>query len=409
MVPTNTRPNTLAVPPLPMNPTLPLPPSSPGRSFQLGELLALALALTPSPALASDSQVFIGTYTGPQSKGIYCAQFDSKTGALTAPELAAELRSPSFLAISPDGNLLFAVNEVADFDGKRSGAVSVLRIEPGRGKLRLINQQPSGGGGPCHVMVDRTGRHVLVANYGGGSVSVFPVRPDGSLGEATAFVQHQGTGPNPRRQEGPHAHGIYLDEANRYAIVPDLGLDKLLIYRFDAQKGALAAADSAFLATAPGAGPRHFAFQPQGTLACVINELHSTLSTLRYEPSQGRLTLLDTISTLPVPVEGNSTAEVFFHPNGRFVYGSNRGHNSIAVLAVDPSTGKLTSVQHELTRGKTPRSFAIDPTGRWLLAANQGSDSMTVFALDPQSGRLRYADREVKGVGSPVCLVFAPR
>ncbi len=365
-----------------------------------------ALLLTSAAGWAADYWVFIGTYTGPRSQGIYRATFNSGTGSLSSPVLAAELRSPSFLAASPDGTRLYAVNEVGEFSGQRSGAVSALRVEPATGQLALLNQQPSGGGGPCHVRVDRGGRHVLVANYGGGSVSVFPVKADGSLGEATAFVQHEGSGPNRRRQEGPHAHGIYLDEGNRYAVVPDLGLDKVLVYRFEGARGVLAPADPAFVATAPGAGPRHFAFQPGGALACVINELESTLTSLRYEAGNGRLTPLDTVSTVPAPVPGNSTAEVYFHPNGRFVYGSNRGHDSIAVFAIDGASGKLTPVQHESTRGKTPRHFALDPSGRWLLAANQGSDSITVFAVDPASGRLSYAERKVEGVGSPVCVEF---
>lgn len=355
---------------------------------------------------AAESRLYIGTYTGAKSKGIYVSSFDPSSGTLSTPALAAELRSPSFLAASPNGKILYAVNEVADHDGKNSGAVSALAIDATTGLLRLINQQPSGGGGPCHLGVSSDGKHVLVANYGGGSVCVLPIQPDGLVGAATAFVQHQGSSVNNQRQEGPHAHGIYLDKSDRWAVVPDLGLDQLKVYRFDASRGGLRPGEPAFAASTPGACPRHFAFQPNGALACAINELDSTLCSYRFDAATGRLTLLDTASTLPSPTPGNSTAEVFFSGDGRFVYGSNRGHDSIAVFAIDGSSGKLKSIQHESTHGKTPRSFALDPTGRWLLVANQGSDSITVFSRDPATGRLEFTGKELRGIGAPVCLLF---
>jgi 6-phosphogluconolactonase len=357
-------------------------------------------------AIAAESRLYVGTYTGPKSRGIYVCGFDSRSGTLSPPRLAAELQSPSFLATSADRSLLYAVNEVSDHGGKKSGAVSALAIDPVTGTLSLINQQPSGGAGPCHVSVNPAGTHVFVANYGGGSVSVFPVRAGGALGEASAFVQHQGSSVNKQRQEAPHAHGIHLDASARWVIVPDLGLDQLKIYRFDPATGTLAAGDPAAFNATPGSGPRHAAFQPGGKLVCAINELDSTLSSFRFDPASGRLSLLDTASTLPAPVAGNSTAEIAFSPDGRFVYGSNRGHDSIAVFELEASTGKLKALQHEPTGGRTPRNFAISPDGRWLLAANQGSETVTIFARDLGSGRLTSTGREVSGIGSPVCLVF---
>jgi 6-phosphogluconolactonase len=247
---------------------------------------------------------------------------------------------------------------------------------------------------------------VLVANYSGGSVSVLPIREDGTLGAATAFVQHEGSGADQRRQQGPHAHSINLDAANRFAFVADLGLDKIMIYRFDPAAGTLAANDPAWATLAPGSGPRHFAFHPSGKFAYVINEMKSTLTAFRYEAARGALDELQTVSTLPAgPVEGNTTAEVQVHPTGKFVYGSNRGHDSIAVFAVDAASGRLKLVQNESTQGKTPRNFGIDPTGHFLLACNQGSNSIVGFRIDQQTGELTPTGQKLE-VPSPVCVKF---
>jgi 6-phosphogluconolactonase len=352
--------------------------------------------------------VYIGTYTQRGSRGIYRAELDLAAGRLESLRLAAEVVNPSFLAIHPSHKFLYAVGEVGDFAGGKGGAVSALAIDPASGGLSLLNQKSSRGSGPCHVVVDRSGKFVLVANYGGGSVACLPIRPDGSLGDATAFVQHAGSSVDPRRQKGPHAHSVNLDRANRFAFVGDLGLDKVMIYRFDAAQGTLAANDPPWAKVAPGAGPRHFAFHPNGRFAYVINEMHSTVTGFSYDADRGALETIGTVSTLPEGFSGSSTtAEVQVHPSGKFLYGSNRGHDSIAVFAIDADTGKLTPVGHASTQGKAPRNFGIDPTGRWLLAANQDSDSIVVFRIDGQTGKLLSLGPGLR-VPMPVCVKFMP-
>lgn len=355
-----------------------------------------------------DSLVYFGTYTGKKSKGIYVSRFDTATGKLGAAELAAEIASPSFLAAHPNEKFLYAVNEVSKFQDKPAGGVSAFAIDKPTGKLTAINQQSSGGPGPCHIITDAKGKNVLVANYGGGSVAALPVRADGGLEAASAFVQHTGSSVNKQRQEAPHAHGIYLDPAGRFAYVPDLGLDKVLVYAFNAKKGTLAAQDTGFGAVAPGAGPRHFAVHPRGKFAYVINELVCTVTAYARDTKTGALKEIQTISTLS-PGEAFkpafSTAELFVHPTGRFLYGSNRGHDTIVVYAIDSKSGKLTHVENVSTQGKIPRSFGIDPSGRWLLAANQNSDSVVVFSLDSKSGRLTATGQTIE-VGTPVSVTF---
>lgn len=362
-------------------------------------------AADPAPAEPAAVRMYLGTYTSGASQGIYVGRLDLATGGLRLDGLAAETRNPSFLAIHPNCRFLYAVGEISDFDGKRTGAVNAFRIEPTTGRLELLNQHSSGGTGPCHLVVDRTGRNVLVANYGGGSVAVLPIRDDGRLGSATGFVQHEGSSVHPRRQQRPHAHSINLDAANHFAFAADLGLDKVLIYRFDAAAGTLTANEPPWANVAPGAGPRHFAFHPGGQFAYVINELQSTLTAFRYDAARGALEAIHTISTLPAPLEGNTTAEVQVHPSGRFIYGSNRGHDSIAVFAVDKDTGRLTLVEHEPTQGKTPRNFGVDPTGRFLLACNQNSDTVVSFRIDPQTGGLTATGHQLE-VAAPVCVKF---
>lgn len=368
-------------------------------------LVSLAAAAEPAQDGPAPLRIYVGTYTSGASQGIYVGQLDLTTGGLRLDGVAAETKNPSFLAIHPSRRFLYAVGEIGDFAGKRTGAVSAFRIEPATGRLELLNQQSSGGGGPCHLVVDPTGRNALVANYGGGSVSVLPIGEDGGLEPATAFMQHQGASVNPRRQQGPHAHSINLDAANRFALVADLGLDKILIYRFDPAAGTLAPNEPAWASVAAGAGPRHFAFHPNGKFAYVINELHSTLTAFHYDAARGALVQVQTVPTLPAPVEGNSTAEVQVHPSGRFVYGSNRGHDSIAVFAVDADNGRLTLVEHEPTQGKTPRNFGVDPTGRFLLACNQGSDTIVSFRIDPETGALTPTGHRLD-VPAPVCVKF---
>jgi len=352
--------------------------------------------------------VYIGTYTGGQSKGIYLFQLDLATGKMTPQGLAAEAVSPSFLAVHPNRKFLYAVNEVSEFAGQKGGAVSAFAMDPQTGHLTLLNQQSSGGDGPCHLIVDREGKNVLVANYGGGSVAVLPIQPNGSLGKASAFVQHHGSSVNPQRQEKPHAHSVRVDAANRFAFVADLGLDKIMIYRFDADKGTIVPNDVPAAAVAPGAGPRHFIFHPNGAAAYVINEMDSTVTVFDYDAHTGKLTPIQTLSTLPEDFRGtNYPAEVQVTPDGRFLYGSNRGHDSLAIFSIDAHTGRLTYVGDQSTLGKNPRNFGIDPTGTYLLAANQDSNSIHVFRIDPQTGKLHPTGQTVEAP-KPVCVLFLP-
>lgn len=352
--------------------------------------------------------VYVGTYTGGESKGIYRYQLNLTSGSLAPKGLAAELIHPSFLAIHPNRRFLYSVNEVGNFRGLKSGAVSAFALDATTGELTFLNEQLTRGAGPCHLVVDHAGKNVLVANYGGGSTTVLPIQPDGRLKETSAFIQHHGSSVNPQRQEGPHAHSVNVDPANRFAFVADLGLDKLLVYRFDAEAGTLAPHDPPAASVAPGAGPRHFAFHPGGRFAYVINELASTVTAFRYDAAKGVLETLQTISTLPEGFSGSTTtAELQVHPSGKFLYGSNRGHDSIAIFAIDPESGRLTAIGHQSTLGKTPRNFGIDPTGTYLIAANQDSDTLVVFRIDTKTGRLEPVGKPVPAP-RPVCVKFVP-
>ena len=376
-------------------------------------LLLSAVVAAPSfaadapPARSGKMRVYVGTYTGGKSKGIYVLELDTATGALSKPVLAAQTANPSFVAIRPGHRFLYAVGELDNFKGKKGGAVTAFAIDAKTGKLTQLNQQSSKGAGPCHLVVDATGKNVLVANYSGGSVAVLPIADDGKLSEASSFIQHKGSSVDKGRQEAPHAHSINLDAANHFAVAADLGLDKVLVYKFDADKGTLSPNTPPSASVPPGSGPRHFAFHPDRRHAYVINEMKSTVTAFNYDANKGALEPIQTLSTLPHPVKGNSTAEVQVHPSGKFVYGSNRGHNSIALFTVDAKTGRLTAAGHQPTGGKTPRNFGIDPTGKWLLAANQDSDSITVFRIDPKTGKLEPTGHKAE-VGRPVCVKFIP-
>ncbi len=374
-------------------------------------LAVFAASAAGDAAKATQFWVFIGTYTSgkSKSKGIYRCEFDTATGKLSEPILAAEAANPSFLAIHPSNRYLYAVGEIPQFEGKPSGAVTAFALDPASGELKQLNQKPSGGAGPCHVIVDRQGKNVLVANYGGGSAAVLRIEADGQLGERTGFAQHRGKGSDPARQEGPHAHSINLDAANRFAFVADLGLDQVLIYRFDANRGILDKNDPLYVELEPKSGPRHFAFHPSGRYAYVINELANTITAMTYDADKGALKPIQTLSTLP---EGYNkptwTAEVQVHPSGKFLYGSNRGHNSIAVFTIDEKTGKLTAAGHQGAGIQTPRNFGIDPTGQFALVANQDGDSILVFRIDNQTGALQATSTKVE-VGKPVCVKFLPK
>jgi 6-phosphogluconolactonase len=365
----------------------------------LGMTVGPAAGGTPAPL-----SVFVGTYTDVESRGIYRLRFDDQTGALFDLELAAESPSPSFLTTDPKGRFLFAVNENDD-EAPASGEVSSFAIDANTGALSFLSRQASGGAWPCHLALDASGRFVVVANYGG-SVAVLPVSGQGRLSPVVARLSPQGRGPHPR-QEGSHAHGVYLDARNRLLLVPDLGLDQVLAYAFDAASGGLTPAEPPGAAVAPGAGPRHLAWSPDGRFVHVVNEIDSTVTTFTWEG--GRLQRPHTVRTLPDDFGGeNNTAEIAAHPNGRFVYASNRGHDSLAVFAADPENGLLRRTALVSVGGKTPRHFVIAPSGRFLLAAHQDSNTVSVFRLDPDTGGLTAVGDPVR-VPRPVCLLFLPR
>ena len=372
-------------------------------------VLVLSAICTGAPAKHHSKYfVYIGTYTEQrsESKGIYAYRFDSANGQLTPIGLAAETVNPSFLAVHPNRRFLYAVNEVSDYKGEKGGAVSAFAINRATGKLTLLNQVASKGGGPCYISIDKSGKFVLAANYDGGSVAVFPILEDGRLGEASSFVQHMGHGTNPERQEGPHAHSIDVSPDNRFALVDDLGLDETRVYGFDGARGSLVEADSKIAKAAPGAGPRHFAFSPDGKFGYVLNEMQSTVTAFGYDAPDGALHPLQTISTLPKDfVKENTAAEIQVHPSGKFLYASNRGHDSIAVFAIEGNKGTLTLVEYVSTNGASPRSFEIAPGGSSLFAANEKSDNIVLFRINAQTGRLTPAGKVLE-VAQPVCVKF---
>jgi 6-phosphogluconolactonase len=352
--------------------------------------------------------VYVGTSENEKGRGIYRFPFDSATGNAGRVELAAEAARPGFLAVHPNRRFLYSVNAVGEFQGSKTGAVSAFALDAKSGELRLLNQEPSGGAGPCHLVVDAAGKNVLVANYGSGSVSCLPVDEGGRLKPPSSVIQHAGSSVNPGRQEAPHAHSVNLDAANRFAVVADLGLDKLFVYRFDAAAGMLAPHDPPSVSTAPGAGPRHFAFHPSGRFGYVINELDSTVTAFACEPAAGVLRQIQTITTLPAGFAGeNYPAEVLVHPSGKFLYGSNRGHDSIAIYMIDEQTGKLAPNGHQPSGGKGPRNFNCDPTGAWMIVGNQGSNNVLVLLVDTERGTLTPTGQEFE-VPSPICFKMVP-
>jgi 6-phosphogluconolactonase len=377
-------------------------------SMLLGLLMTWTAILPPPTQEQETMYVYVGTYTQGEDEGINLLRMDGESGKLESLGVVAQAENPSFLAIHPNGRFLYAVNEIGQYEGQQSGSVSAFRLDPGTGQLSSINTQSSRGGAPCHIVVDKEGRNALVANYTGGNVCVLPITADGSLSRASDVEQHEGSGPDPRRQEGPHGHSINLDAGNRFAVAADLGLDKLLVYRFDPEAGTLTPNDPPSSSVAPGAGPRHFDFHPNGRLAFAINELASTVTAFHYDPESGTLVETQTHSTLPGDFEGNnSTADIHVHPNGRFLYGSNRGHDSLAIFRIDEQAGTISPIGHAPTGGKTPRNFGIDPSGRFLLAANQGSNSVIVFRIDPDTGMLEPTGHRAE-VPMPVCVKFLP-
>jgi 6-phosphogluconolactonase len=367
--------------------------------------LLLLSSTTKKPKAAAKTQylAYVGTYTTKtDSKGIYAYRYDATTGNFSSLGVAAESSDPSFVAANSNGKFLYAVNEAG-----RNSMVSAFSLEPKTGKLTLLNQLPALGEDPCYISFDKTGKYVLVANYSSGNIPVFSILPDGRLGEHSALVQHRGSlGPNKERQEGPHAHWIETSRDNRFALAADLGLDEVLVYKFDARKGTLSPNAPPFTKLHAGSGPRHIAFRPDGKFLYVISELSSTVTTFRFDARAGTLRELQTVTTLPMEFSGrNDTAEIAVHSNGKFLYASNRGHDSIAVFAIDHAKGKLTFVSRVPTGGKEPRHFAIDPSGNYLFAENQLSNNIVVFKIDLATGGLNPTG-QVIDVPSPVDLTF---
>ncbi len=362
----------------------------------------------PSTAPASAYLVFIGTYThllgrlGRHSEGIYAYRMDALTGELTPVGVTSGIQRPSFLALHPNGRLLYAVSEMGD----HSGGLSAFALDPATGVLTFLNRQSSHGAASCHLSVDSTGRFVFAASYSSGNIVVLPLEDDGRLQPASQVVEHVGPGETPEHHTTARAHMIIQDPTHRFVLVPDLGLDRLMVYAFDAATGALSPHDPPYVSVKPGAGPRHIDFDPSGRYAYLINELDGTLGAFAYDASAGRFEHLHTLSTLPEGYSGPiSCADVHVAPSGRFVYGSNRGHDSLVCFAIDPATGRMTPAGHTPTGGQTPRNFGLDPAGRFAVVAHQDSDSLVVFSIDPDTGALTPTG-QVVDVPAPVCVKF---
>jgi 6-phosphogluconolactonase len=364
-------------------------------------LLTTAASLPCARAAAAAPLLYIGAYTNEKNKGIQVAKFDPATGALADLKLAAETPNPTFLTLHPSQKFLFAINEIGNFEGQRAGSVCSFAVDRATGLLQPLSRVSAKGPGPCHVSTDLTGAMLMIANYGGGSVASYRIGSDGRLSEAVSFFQHEGKGAVARRQEGPHAHCVYPSPGNRWAVSCDLGTNEVHVYSIDPKTATMKPASKVMMRE--GAGPRHFAWHPNGKFGYVINELNSTVTACRWDEAKGELTPLASVTTLPADYPpGNSTAEVRVHPSGRWLYGSNRGKDDIVGFAVEPD-GSLRLMQAISTQGQVPRNFNLDPEGRWLLAANQKSDNIVVFAVDAKTGRLAPAGQGIT-VGSPVCL-----
>jgi 6-phosphogluconolactonase len=373
-------------------------------SLSRRSLLSLIAAAPVARAARSATAywVYVGANTLKNSKGIYVSKLDAESGAFTEPRLAAETLNPLFLKIHPNGRILYAAVELPGMPG-RQGGVDAYSIDPTNGKLTFLNQEPTRGVQPIYLDVDQSGKTLLVANYGSGSVAALPIRNDGGLGAITSFILHEGSSVNPQRQAGPHAHCAQISPDNKFALVPDLGLDKMLIYRLNSAVAKLEPAEPPFLKLRDGSGPRHVTFHPGKAVAYLISEMSSTITAMRWNGSRGWVTEMQTISTLPADYAGrNFTAEVRAHPGGEFLYGSNRGHNSISLFAIQPD-GTLRLVENTPTEGQTPNSFTLDPAGKWLVTVNQNSDTVVSFSINQADGRLK-ATGHVMRVDSPAAV-----
>jgi len=369
--------------------------------------LKLALAGLMIGAFASAAPKAEYLYVGNYDKGIQAFRYDPAGVALEPLGMVGEIERPSFLTLHPNGRFLYAVSELGNSGGNQ-GYVYAFSLDKSTGKLQFINRQQSGGGGACHLVVDKSGKFLLVANYGSGSIADFPLKDDGSIGSLAAKVQFEGSGPNANRQKGPHAHAVVLSADNRFLFVPDLGTDQVKIFKFDAGTGALTPNNPASASVKPGAGPRHLAIAPGGRFAYVVDEMGSSVTVFSLDAASGALAEIEAVSTLPADnTKINNSAEIQIDPAGKFLYASNRGHDSIAVFAIDGQSGKLNRVQIVSSGGATPRNFTIDPTGKHLLVANQDSNNIVVFDRDLKTGKLTPADKTVT-TPSPVCLIFFP-
>ena len=369
-------------------------------------MVSFVMSVICSFASAESLRFYIGTYTKEDSKGIYESQLDTETGKLEAAKLVAETPDPSFLAFSKDGKTLVAVNELSEYEGEKSGSVTSFSIADD-GKLTTLNTQSTHGGWPCHLEVSPNGRRVYVANYGGGNLAVLPLRKTGVLGKAS-MIQHEGKSVNPKRQEAPHAHSVYTDPSGKFVLAADLGIDQVLVYQFDKESKKLVANNPPHVKITPGSGPRHLAFNKKGNQVYVLNEITSTIDLHQFS-AKGELTKVQTVSTLPANFSGNnSTAEIHLHPSGKWLYSSNRGHNSIATFQVNKKSGELTLIGNQSTEGETPRQFMIDPTGHYVLAANQATSNIAVLKIDQKTGKLSSTGQQIS-VPMPVCVVFEPQ
>lgn len=374
--------------------------------------LALIFACQGGETQVSEQiRFYVGTGTRAEDAagGIFTCEFDPGTGAISTTGHHAGIMQSTFLAISPDKKILYTVNETDDFGGEKSGAFSAYRIESETGNLEFLNQLSSGGSWPCHISTDRSGKVVLVANYGGGSALSAATGKDGSLEKIASFMQHEGASINKERQEVPHAHQIIMDPTDTYVYVCDLGLDKIVIYRLNKATGALEPNDPPFIEVVPGSGPRHMTFHPNGKYAYVINELNATIIVFNFDPSSGRLEAIQNISTLPPSYDTHKQcADIHVHPSGKFLYGSNRGHDTIAIFRIDRETGKLSVVGHQGEHIVWPRNFAIAPGGRFLLVANQNSNDVVSFAIDQETGDLTPTGHSLE-IPRPMCIKFIRR
>jgi 6-phosphogluconolactonase len=364
-------------------------------------IFSVLLAVTLSaPAMAENMFVYFGSHGKGPHIGFSLARFDTDTGKLTEPVFLEEAEAPAYFIIRPDGRRLYTCNS---FPGS---SVSAYAIDPTTAKLTLINQQPSGGGDPSYVSLDPSGHYLLVANFLGGSAAVFALRPDGSIGRRTAFIQHIGASPDPHDPRHAHAHSIRFDPSHRFVLLADLGLDKIFVYRLNPKTGALTPSDPPFASVAPGSGPRHTAFDPRGRYVYAINQTANSIVRFGWNSDRGVLTQFESVSTLPEGFKGkNMGSEILMHPSGNFLYATNRGDNSVAMFSVQTDTGRLTLIQHISTQGKTPRNAEFDPTGKWLLVSNQDSNNAVVFRIDQSTGEL-IQNGDPVSVPAPFCERF---